>query len=422
MEAWRRTYWAVWVANFVTAVGMQSFLPFFPGHLRLLGVEDPDALAAWSGVVYGAAPLSAALMAPLWGSLGDRVGRRAMVLRAMLAIAVFVGLMALARTPGELLALRILQGLFSGFLAPSMTLVSVSAPAERQGAISGSLQMAMASGSIVGPVIGGLVRAAAGVREVYFGVSAAALLSALLVAVLASEPPTAVPARARSLAPSAVLGAAVEDLRGMARLPILRAALIVLFVVQLGMGSTNPLLELYVEDLWTGDPDLVPMWTGAAFSAAAVANVVAMPLWGRSGDRRGHGPMLVRCAVWSALALLLHALVPGAGALIAVRAILGAGTAGTGPLAFGVAAAETSVDRRGGAFGVVFSARALALAVAASLGGAASALVGIRGLYALGGLLVLGAAWGARAAVRGLPARPPGSPDRPDGDRVLHNR
>ncbi len=418
MQAWRRTYWAVWVANFVTAVGMQSFLPFFPGHLRMLGVEDPDSLAAWTGVVYGAAPLSAALMAPLWGSFGDRFGRRAMVLRAMLAIAVFVGLMALARTPAQLLALRVAQGLFSGFLAPSMTLVSVSAPPERQGALGGSLQMAMASGSIVGPAIGGFVRAAAGVREVYFGVAGAALLSALLVALLASEPPRTAPAKVRSLAPGEVLGSAINDLRGLARIPALRGALVVLFVVQLGMGSTNPLLELYVEDLWKGDPELVPMWTGAAFSVAAVANVVAMPLWGRSGDRRGHGAMLVRCALWTSLALFAHALAPALGVLLFARVALGAGTAGTGPLAFGVAAAETSADRRGGAFGVVFSARALALAIAASAGGLLSAWVGIRGLYALGGVLVLGAAWAGRVAAR----EAAGADRRPDEDPgVVHN-
>jgi len=414
MESWKRTYWAVWVANFVTAVGMQSFLPFFPGHLRLLGVEDPGALATWAGVVYGAAPLSAALMAPLWGALGDRFGRRAMVLRAMLGITVFVGAMAFVRSPGELFALRIMQGLFSGFLAPSMTLVSVSAPAHRQGAIGGSLQTAMASGAIVGPVLGAFVRSVIGVREVYLVVAAGALVSAGLVIALAREPQVAraVSTGARSTRAlargslRALLSETWRDLRALFESRALRGALLVLFVVQLGMGATNPLLELFIEEMWTGQAALVPVLTGVAFSAAAVANVVAMPLWGRFGDRSGHGRALRRCALWSSGALLLHAFAPVAGFLIGARVVLGSGAAGTGPLAYGIAAAETPPDRRGGAFGVVFSARALALALAASAGGAASAWVGIRGLYAIGAALVLLAV---------LFVRPGRAPDGPEG-------
>ena len=133
MERWKQTYWAVWVSNLVTAIGMMSFLPFFPGHLRALGVTDPASIATWAGVIYGTAPLSAALTAPIWGALGDRIGRRLMVLRSMLAITVFVGAMAFARSPLELFILRFLQGVFSGFLAPSMTLVSIVAPLEHTG-------------------------------------------------------------------------------------------------------------------------------------------------------------------------------------------------------------------------------------------------------------------------------------------------
>jgi len=90
---WKRTHRAVWVANLATAVGMMSFLPFFPSHLERLGVHGDARLALWTGLVFGAAPLSAAVMSPIWGALGDRFGRRLMVIRSMVAITVFVGAM-----------------------------------------------------------------------------------------------------------------------------------------------------------------------------------------------------------------------------------------------------------------------------------------------------------------------------------------
>src|SRR5204863_5307252 len=97
---------------------------FFPTLLRELGLTDRNEIAVWAGVLFGAAPLSAALMSPIWGALGDRYGRRLMVLRSLVAITVFVGAMAFATSTWHLLLLRLLQGVFSGYSAPSLTLVS----------------------------------------------------------------------------------------------------------------------------------------------------------------------------------------------------------------------------------------------------------------------------------------------------------
>ena len=59
MSPWQRTYWTIWTANLITALGMMSFLPFFPVLLRELGVEGDEAVATWTGVLFGAAPLAA---------------------------------------------------------------------------------------------------------------------------------------------------------------------------------------------------------------------------------------------------------------------------------------------------------------------------------------------------------------------------
>ena len=75
---------------------------------------------------------------------------------------------------------------------------------------------------------------------------------------------------------------------------------------------------------------------------------------------------------------------------------MGVGMAGIGPLAFGLAAGQARADRRGGAFGVVFSARTLAVAVGGTTGGLLYTLLEARGLMILAALLVVGTLLGFR--------------------------
>lgn len=390
MEPWKRTYWAVWFSNLIAAMGMMSILPFFPSHLEAMGIEDRASIATWTGVIYGAAPLSAAFASPVWGALGDRFGRRLMVVRSMTAIAIFVGAMAYAASPWQLLALRIAQGVFSGFLPPSMTLVSTVAPVHKQARLAGALQSAMIWGAVLGPVLGEAVRATRSVQDVYLVVSALAVVAIFVVLLFAREDHSTRQTETEAVSLRAVLRGSFGDLNELRTSRELRVAVVLLFWIQFALGATNPQMELFVRDLdvWFLTPSVA-----APFSVLAAANLIGLPLWVRFGDAHGHHRALTYCAAGSAIALLAHAATPGFEVLLLLRALLGLAVAGAGPLAFGLAAAETSADRRGGAFGVVFSARALAVSVSAMLGGWLSAVTGIRGLFVAGGAMVLLCLW-----------------------------
>jgi len=388
MAPWRRTYWVVWTANLVTAIGMMSFLPFFPSYISGLGVEDIDEVALWTGLVFGAAPLAASFMTPIWGALGDRYGRRLMTVRAMLAITVFVGCMSLATEPWHLLALRIGQGCFSGFVAPSITLVSVIAPRERQGEVAGSLQTALALGAVIGPLLGGILGPELGLRTLFLGVAIASLVSAALVWFQAREDKSHRLVMAAGTTPLEILRGSIQDLREVWRRPAMNDALKLVFWMILGVGATNPLLELFVDDVGGGEWETERV-TGLLVSVMAAVTLIAMPIWGRYGDRRGHAKALRLCALFSVFALWFHALVPGLVTLFIARILLGAAMAGSTPLAYGLAANQIGIERRGGAMGAVFSARTFAIAASAMFGGLASRWLGVRGLFVLGGVLLL---------------------------------
>jgi len=413
MSSWRRTYWSVWSANLIASVGMMSFLPFFPSLLGELGLTGKAEIATWSGLVFGAAPLAATIMSPIWGALGDRVGRKLMVLRSMLAIAFFVSLMGFAETPMQLFLLRIGQGLFSGFIPPSITLVSIGAPANRQGRVAGNLTTALALGAILGPALGGILAAGAGHRSVFFVVGGLAVLGAVLVGVFADEDERHRQPVDGRLAVGAVLRGIRSDLRELLARKRVRAMVLLIFFLQFGLGSTNPILELYVRELlpegseslgfWRSMVNLVPgggsastagvrvLATSVLFTGMALANLLSLSAWGRFGDRVGHRRALGLCGIGSAVALLVQAAVPAYLALFLARLLFGVAMAGVGPLAFGLVAGEVAVDRRGGAFGLVFSARTLAVAVGGMTGGVVSSLIGIRGVMFIGATLIAAA-------------------------------
>lgn len=388
MPTWKRTFVAVWTANLITAIGMQAFLPFFASHLESLGMQDRDEVAVWAGILFGAAPLSAAAASPLWGALGDRFGRRLMVLRSMLAITVFVGAMAFARSEWELLWLRIAQGLFSGFLAPSLTLVSVQAPAHAQNRVTAWLNTSMVLGAVGGPALGEALRAQLSIDAVYYVVAALAGVAALLVLLLAHEPPRE-PRHGETSSLRDVLRASLGDITQLRANRSLRAAVVLSFWIQFGLGATNPLLELHVRDLEALIPE-IPTSTSALFSTMAVANLAAMPWWGAVGDRRGAYRALVWCAAGCAAALAIQAATTHYETLLVARIAFGVAIAGSGPLAFGVAAQESSLAQRGGAMGLVFGARCWSIALSSMVGGFAAAALGVRGVF-LGCALVLAA-------------------------------
>ncbi len=404
MKDWKRTYWAVWVANFITATGMMSFLPFFPRHLESLGLTERAEIELWTGLVFGAAPLAAAVMTPVWGALGDRIGRKAMVARAMFAITIFVGGMSFVTTPLGLFFMRLGQGVFSGFVAPSITLVSVSAPPERQGRITGSLQTAIALGAVVGPLLGGVLAADLGMDVIFRCVAVSAAAGAVIVLMLVREDAAArQQTDARERSPGTLIRAAVSDLREALAIRELRGVVIFLFFLQFGMGITNPLMELFVRDVVGDDGPGVARMTGALFSSMALVNLFAMPWWGSYGDKIGHSKALGICSLIASIALGLHAIVPTIAFLFVVRIFLGAGMAGASPCAYGLAATELSVERRGGGMGLVFSSRTLALSLSAMCGGWLSEWVGIRGLFFIGALVILFGLRGLSASRRPSP-------------------
>ena len=130
-EGWQRNVWALSLIVFTAFVGFQFFSPFLPLYVQELGVTDPARVAIWSGVLLAVTPSVAAVLAPVWGILADRVGRKLMMIRSLVGFAVIIAAMGLVTSVTQLFVARLLQGVFAGFSVMAMALASVSCPRDK---------------------------------------------------------------------------------------------------------------------------------------------------------------------------------------------------------------------------------------------------------------------------------------------------
>ncbi|HXI95072.1 MAG TPA: MFS transporter, partial [Candidatus Acidoferrum sp.] len=154
-----------------------------------LGVPQGRELDLWTAAIASVSGLSMAIASPIWGVMGDKFGRKPMLLRSMVGGAITVGLIFFARSPTELLILRLLQGATSGTVAAATALVAAETPRNRVGWALGVVTSAVALGGAIGPVVGGLAGAAVGLRLVFLGGGVLLLLSTVPVLLIVRESP-----------------------------------------------------------------------------------------------------------------------------------------------------------------------------------------------------------------------------------------
>src|SRR2546427_1553996 len=157
---WRRTLVALWFAEFTAIFGFSFAFPFLSIFISQdLGVAPGRDLDLWTAAAGSVSGLAMAVASPIWGILGDRFGRKPMLIRSMLGGAITVGLIFFVQTPIQLVVLRLLQGATSGTVAAATALVAVETPRNRVGWALGVVTSAGGRRRAVGPVVGGIAGA-----------------------------------------------------------------------------------------------------------------------------------------------------------------------------------------------------------------------------------------------------------------------
>jgi MFS transporter, DHA1 family, multidrug resistance protein len=389
MEFWQKNLYSLWFAQLIAAMGLSLIIPFLPLYLRELGVVEKEAVKIWSGFIFSAPFMVSAFLQPLWGMLGDRRGRKPMVVRAMLGLALANFLLGFAQTPTQVLILRFLQGSLAGFVAPSLALMASCTPREKTGQALGTLQSALVTGMIIGPLLGGVLAHFMGYRPIFFWTAFFCFAGAMLVLRFVKEDFVRKEKEKR-----ATLG---ENLRFVFHSPELRVLIILLVLVQLSIVIVAPFLSLYVEFL-EFSPEYIGLMTGVVFGITGVANAVTAPFWGRRADRMGYRKVLNNSLLGISLFSLPQAFVTNVYQLLILRAGLGGFVSGVIPTINTIVQRSTSEKDRGGIYGIFQSALLVGNMAGPLLGGFLAASLGLRWIFLINALIfVIATIWCRKA-------------------------
>ncbi|MCX7029294.1 MAG: MFS transporter [Spirochaetes bacterium] len=343
---WKRTFWAILVAEFLALAGFNTSIPIVPFYLEDdLGVTDPVALKLWVGLCQAVVSVTLMVFAPIWGRLADTRGKRLMLVRSTFGGAVVLAVMGIVTRPWQLFALRGFQGVLTGTVAAATVLVASIAPREKAGWALGLLQTGVFAGQSVGPAIGGVLSDLFGHR-VNFAVSAVLLVAAGII-VLRFIP------RDRPVAPpmGAFWRQVLPDFTPLAANRELTTVLIVSGVVQAATSVVGPILPLFVQSM-TPAAAGVASTTGLILGITSVAAAVAAAGVGRIGWRIGTERTLHLCLWGAALLVVPQAFSRTPVQLLVYRTAGALFLGGTMPAMNALIALRTDRDHHGSVFGL----------------------------------------------------------------------
>ncbi|HEI8503242.1 TPA: multidrug efflux MFS transporter [Serratia marcescens] len=380
MEAWKINLISVWLGCFFTGLAMSQILPFLPLYVEQLGVSDHQSLSLWSGLVFSGTFLVSAVVSPLWGSLADRKGRKLMLLRASLGMAIVIALQGLATNVWQLFALRALMGLTSGYIPNAMALVASQAPRDKSGWALGTLSTGQISGVIAGPLLGGLMADHLGLRVVFFVTSGLMFVSFLVTLFLIKERRITVK-KADQLSGKAVF-------RSLPYPALIVTLFVCTLMIQLANSSISPILTLFIREL-SGNVSNIAFVSGMIAAVPGIAALISAPRLGRLGDRIGTARILLAALLFTTGLFAVMAWVNTPLQLGILRFLLGFADGALMPAVQALLLKYSSDQVTGRIFGYNQSFMYLGNVVGPLLGSGISAMMGFRWVFAVTAVLVL---------------------------------
>ncbi|EOI1367900.1 multidrug efflux MFS transporter [Serratia marcescens] len=380
MEAWKVNLISVWLGCFFTGLAMSQILPFLPLYVEQLGVSDHQSLSLWSGLVFSGTFLVSAVVSPLWGSLADRKGRKLMLLRASLGMAIVIALQGLATNVWQLFALRALMGLTSGYIPNAMALVASQAPRDKSGWALGTLSTGQISGVIAGPLLGGLMADHLGLRVVFFVTAGLMFVSFLVTLFLIKERRITVK-KADQLSGKAVF-------RSLPYPTLIVTLFVCTLMIQLANSSISPILTLFIREL-SGDVSNIAFVSGMIAAVPGIAALISAPRLGRLGDRIGTARILIAALLFTTGLFAVMAWVNTPLQLGILRFLLGFADGALMPAVQALLLRYSSDQVAGRIFGYNQSFMYLGNVVGPLLGSGISAMMGLRWVFAVTAVLVL---------------------------------
>ena len=390
--------WKIVLAIITCNVVMMSasytmLIPFLPLYLENeLGATD-DNVNMWAGVCFAISFAVTAFMAPIWGKLSDVQGRKLMIIRSGVLIALSYFLASQVTTPLQLVLVRALQGFAAGLWPASLALMSAYAPKNRVGLCMGVMQSANITGGIIGPLLGGILSQSFGMRNCFILGAIALGIIVLITIFFIKEPP-------KDAATLERIAKIKENKKKGIKQPSVYLALISREAVRVLLFTTcianmvilliQPMMTLYIKQL-IGNTENLLLISGIIFSLVGIGGAIAAPFWGTNGQKYGF-IITLRLALFIAGVLIASQCIPDTLIPFAIiQFIIGLGFSGIFPSANSILITQTCQQERGAAFGLLFSAQMIGGAIGPLLTGFLASIMPLKYIFLLAGsLLIIG--------------------------------
>ena len=380
--------WKILLAMMVTFALMMSssytmLIPFLPIYMQSELGATADNVSLWSGVTYAITFAISAFVSPIWGKLSDKMGKKPMIIRAsfLLAITYFLG--GIVRSPFELFLVRAFQGIASGLWPACLVMMSACVPKNKIGISMGLMQSANICGGIIGPLLGGILATAFGMRNSFYVGAVALSLITVTTILFIKEPPVA-PEKEINKAQNTSYLSFIKDKN-------ILILLLCVCMTNLVILQIQPIVSLYVQQL-SHNSDKAVLLTGFIMSLGGIAGALASPLWGKTGQKVGFYKTITIAFISAGLLMSLQG-VPNSLVLFGLMQFLcGLGFSGIFPSANSILVLLTPPSSRGMGFGSLFSAQMIGGALGPVIGGVIVSFMSFNTVYIISGsiLFVIG--------------------------------
>lgn len=348
MDSWKRNFWILWTGVILCSASYTMSVPFLPLYLFDLGV-DGQRVHLWAGLVISSSFLMGAIMGPFWGAMADRYGKKRMIVRAGISIAVIYSLFAIVRNPWELVGVRLLHGFVSGFVPASFALVASTTPKEQMNWSLGMMQSGSLFGGILGPLLGGMLASLFGMRPSFVAATMVILLAVLAVFFFVREDDrTTISYKVKN----------ADKIGQPTKLKLDRALmflLTLLFINQMAINALQPIITLHIAEL-KGGMDGSVLSSGLVFSAVGIAGMIASPIWGRYVFRFGSRRVLQAGLFVAGFLIFVQVWVQTIWFFTVLQFMFGFFIAAITPTVNTLIVRHTSEDAHGRSFGLTTSA------------------------------------------------------------------
>lgn len=374
---------AILLTVFIALIGFGIVIPLLPIYAKHLGADGTTV-----GLLLMSYSLMQFLLAPTMGKLSDRIGRRPVILGALVITTGSYVLLAFSHSLPLLFASRLLAGIGGADITVAQAYIADVTTPENRAKGMGLFGAAFGFGFMVGPIMGATLTHVGAAAPALAAAGVAALT--LLVAVVALREPARHEAR-RIVRPAS----SVRGLGGSAL-----ALIAVNFAAILVQGQFQSMLVLFTHERFQWGERENGYFLGF-FGLVAV--IVQGGFVGRLSKRVGPAPMIRTGLVLLGLGMILAASAHGTWAMAAGGFVNAIGFSLVLPSLTALSSLSAASDDQGRVLGVFQSSGSLARITAPLLGGFLFDRISPGAPLAVGGALALVTAAASIPALRVAP-------------------